>query len=366
MTDYDVIVVGGGMIGAAIGYGLTRLGQKAALLDEGDVAFRAARGNFGLIWVQGKGAECPQYARWTQRSADIWAGFNHELEEITNIDTAYSRPGGIHFCLDEEELAQRRTLMADMVADSKGDFQCEGLDHKALAELMPGIGPTVTGGSYSPQDGHVNPLYLLRALHAAFKAKGGHTHHEPVIDLAWKDGAFKLTTAKKTYTAAKIVLAAGLSNRQLAPKVGLNVPVSPQRGQILVTEKLQPFMDYPTIYTRQTQEGSIQLGDSHEDVGLDEGTSVNVMHAIASRAIRLFPCLKRARIVRSWGALRILTPDALPVYDQSQSCPGAFSASAHSGVTLAGAHALDFARYVVEGKLPASLDALSERRFHVH
>jgi len=366
MSDYDVIVIGGGMIGAAIGYGLSRLGQKTALFDEGDIAFRAARGNFGLVWVQGKGLDCPQYADWTRRSADKWGGFICELEELTGIDSGYSRPGGVHLCLDDEELDKRRLQMASMEADSNGEFQSQMLDRKALAELMPGIGPTVTGGSYSPQDGHVNPLYLLRALHAAFRAKNGLAHHEPVIDLSCKGGVFKVTTAQNTYTAAKIVLAAGLGNKQLASKVGLNVPVHPQRGQILVTEKLQPMMNYPTIYSRQTVEGSILLGDSHEDVGLDDGTSVNIMHAIARRAIRLFPHLKQARIVRTWGALRILTPDGLPVYDQSPTCPGAFSASSHSGVTLASVHAMDFAKYVVAGELPKSLETLSERRFHVH
>ena len=156
------------------------------------------------------------------------------------------------------------------------------------------------------------------------------------------------------------------SSLNLGSKVGLKVPVSPQRGQILVTEKIAHFLDYPTIYARQTEEGSVLLGDSHEDVGFNDGTTPKVIGDIARRACQIFPHLAKARIVRAWGALRILTPDGLPVYDQSTECPGAFSASAHSGVTLAAAHALDFASFVVDGALPDTLNALSERRFHVH
>jgi glycine/D-amino acid oxidase-like deaminating enzyme len=366
MPDYDVVVVGGGMIGTAIAYGLARLGRKTVLLDEGDVAFRAARGNFGLIWVQGKGDGCPEYAEWTRRSADLWGEFDRELRDLTGIETGYSRPGGIHLCLSEAELEDRSRKMAQMAAAGDGSFQYEMLDHDAAAERMPGLGPTVAGGSYSPLDGHVNPLFLLRALHAGFKAKGGRLHIDPVIDLRWKGGEVEVTTVTHALSAEKLVLAAGLGSPALASNVGLTVPALPQRGQILVTEKLKPFLHFPTIYARQTAEGSVLLGDSHEDVGLDDGTKTGVLRDISARACRIFPFLKDARVVRAWGALRVLTPDGLPVYDQSRDCPGVFSASAHSGVTLAAAHALDFAGIVARGELPASLAALSERRFHVY
>ncbi len=69
---FDVAVIGGGLVGAAIAFGLRGLGATLALLDEGDVAYRAARGNFGLIWTQGKGLGMPPYAAWTQRSAREW------------------------------------------------------------------------------------------------------------------------------------------------------------------------------------------------------------------------------------------------------------------------------------------------------
>lgn len=366
MSDYDVIVIGGGMIGAAIAYGLARLGQKTAMLDEGDIAFRAARGNFGLIWVQGKGGNCPQYASWTRHSADVWGNFNAELSEVTGSDIAYDRSGGISFCLSRKEFEDRSVSLSMLEKSANGAFQYEMLEHKALSRLLPGLGKSVTGGSFCPQDGHVNPLFLLRALHAAINKHGGTLHNQNVLDLCWKKGHFLVTTANKTYSATKIVLAAGLGSKQLAPKLGLNVPVHPERGQILVTERTTRFLNYPTIYVRQTAEGSVLLGDSHENAGFDEGTSSDVMEQIAKRACLLFPHLKTAQIVRAWGALRILTPDGLPVYDQSSKYPGAFCASTHSGVTLAAAHALDFAKYVVQGQLPPSLSTMSGERFHDH
>lgn len=364
--EHDVIVVGGGMVGAAIAYGLARLGKRTLVLDEGDRAFRAARGNFGLVWVQGKGADNVQYAAWTRRSADLWGTFNQELEELTGTETRYLRSGGLHLCLSDEELTGRAALMAHMSEESGGAFEYEVLDHDEVARRLPGIGPSVAGASFSAQDGHVEPLLLLRTLHSAFKVRGGAIVAAPALTLRHGPEGFETTTSSGTFRAEKLVLAAGLGNRRLAPQIGLEIPVRPERGQILVTEKLKPFLSQPTIFVRQTDAGSVLLGDSHEDVGFDDGTDLRVMGAIAHRARLIFPLLERARIVRAWGALRVLTPDGLPVYEQSRECPGAFSATGHSGVTLAAAHALDFARFVADGALPVALNTLGEERFHVH
>ncbi len=78
-ASFEAVVVGGGLLGSAIGYGLARLGLKCAILDEGDDALRAARGNFGLVWVQSKGVGKPVYADWTMQSARLWPEFAEEL-----------------------------------------------------------------------------------------------------------------------------------------------------------------------------------------------------------------------------------------------------------------------------------------------
>src|SRR6266571_8425125 len=98
MTRFDAIVIGGGLVGSAIAYGLARAGLRTALLDEGDVAYRASRGNFGLVWVQSKGLGAPHYQRWTRRSADEWPEFAAELGERTGISVGHQRPGGLHLC----------------------------------------------------------------------------------------------------------------------------------------------------------------------------------------------------------------------------------------------------------------------------
>jgi len=371
---FDFGVIGGGMIGAALAYGLARQGAKVALLDEGDSAHRAARGNFGLIWVQGKGVDAPAYANWTRRSADLWPEFAAELESETGVAVDYARPGGLEFCLSEAELVARRDQMARLAAQSAGRFHYQMLDRRGLADRLLGfgegargaarLGEAVLGASYSPLDGHVNPLALLRALHAAFIARGGE--HRPgwrVDSISRVAPGFTLGSGTEHMGAERIVLAAGLGNTMLAPQVGLEARVAPLRGQILVTERLAPFLPLPTLFARQSAEGTCLLGDSHEDVGLDEGTTGPVMGDIARRTVACFPFLETVRVARAWGALRIMTPDGAPIYQESEACPGAYLATGHSGVTLAAAHSLVLAKGIGEGALPDAAAAFGAGRF---
>jgi glycine/D-amino acid oxidase-like deaminating enzyme len=367
MRRFDAIVIGGGLVGAAIGYGLARAGLSLALVDEGDVAFRASRGNFGLVWVQTKGLGAPHYPRWTRLSADEWPGLAAELGEQTGIAIGHERNGGLQLCLGEEELAKRRAMMEQMRQEAGNfGFEYRMLDHKDLADLLPGLGPAVAGASWTPYDGHANSLNLLHALHKAFADKGGtYLPNRTVTEAMAAPGDFRLDLAGEAIAAPKIVLAAGLGNAKLAPLFGLSAPVRPQRGQILVTERAARIWPLPLGSLRQTQEGSIMLGSSEEDVGFDTSQKPEVMQKIAHRAVLSFPWLAELQIVRAWAALRVMPPDGLPIYDESEQFPGAFTANCHSGVTLAAAHANAFAPMVAQGALDPMMAPFSAKRFDV-
>src|SRR5258707_8190352 len=283
MEHYDAIVIGGGLVGSAIAYGLARAGQKAALLDEGDVAFRASRGNFGLVWVQSKGDGAPHYQRWTRQSADEWPALAEELATKTGIAVGHHRPGGLHLCLDEAELETRSAMMERMRAQSGNfGFDYRMLDRSELVDLLPGVGPSVIGASWTPYDGHANPLNLLHALHKGFVEKGGHyLPNSTVSEANAASSDFRIRAGGGEIGAAKIVLAAGLGNAALAPHFGLSAPVKPLKGQILVTERARKTLPLPLTTIRHTDEGSIMLGDSQEDAGFDTSQRPAVMQKIA-------------------------------------------------------------------------------------
>ena len=364
---FDVTVIGGGLVGAATAYGLVRLGKRVAMLDEGDIAFRAARGNFGLVWVQGKGLGMPAYGAWTQLSARHWPALAAALQNDAGVDVSLEQPGGLHVCLSERELEQRVATMNGMLSQPGFEgYPFETLDRAGVARYFPQVGPGVVGATHTLLDGHVNALRLFRALHAAFVARGGSYRPNSVggrIDR--ENGAFAIEAGGRRHVSAQVVLAAGLGNASLGAQIGLTVPVRPLRGQIIALERTRRFMHYPMGALRQTDEGTVLIGDSQEEAGFDTTVGTPILATMADRAQRIFPLLRDVRITRTWAALRVMSPDGFPIYEQSQAAPGAFVATCHSGVTLAAAHAFELAPQILAGSLDTRLSPFSTERFHV-
>ncbi len=364
--DTQVAVIGGGLVGMAVALGLQQLGRRVTVFDEGDRAFRASRGNFGLVWVQGKGAKLTDYARWTRASADLWPAFAEELRDAAGVDLELSQQGGIDIFLSETEAEAGVETLNGLKAALGGDYPFEYLGHNALKKLVPEIGPDVVGATYSPMDGHVNPLYLLRGLYAAFQRAGGQVDNGGgVTGVEPLNNGFRIVAGNREMRTEKVVLCAGLGNAKLAPMVGLSAPVEPVRGQVLICERVKPFLKYPSVQIRQVGEGTVQIGDSKEHAGFNDASTPDVISRIAHRAVRTYPLLEHVRMVRSWGSLRVMSPDGHPIYDRSTACPGASLVTCHSGVTLAAAHTKLLAKWIADDQQTDYVESFSAKRFNV-
>lgn len=367
MRDIDVAVIGGGLVGAATALGLALAGRSVLLLDEGDRALRASRANFALVWVQSKGLGLGAYSAWSRGSAERWPELAALLKDSTGIDVAYQRPGGFAPCLSDLELERRREMMARLMAQPGVDpYPYEVMDGAAMRRVLPALGREVVGGIYSPLDGHVNSLRLFNALHVATDRAGVVYRPDcPVERITPHAGGFRIEGGWGEARSARLVLAAGLGNARLGPMVGLNAKVRPSKGQVIITEKAAPFLHHPLVTIRQTDEGGVMVGDSQEEAGFDTTVTNPVISVMADRAVRIFPLLRELNVVRTWSAVRVMSPDGFPIYEQSRAHPDAFLVTCHSGVTLAARHVFDIAPHIAAGALPESLSPFDSRRFDV-
>ena len=234
LTPFDLAIVGGGLVGAAIAFGLRERGLRIAMLDEGDRAHRASRGNFGLIWVQGKGA---RPARVRQLDAGLRApvaearlrsraGDRHRRRAV-----AAGRRAPVPVRAASSTRAPRSSRRCSRSRDSSATGSTSSTATRSLRRL-PGLGPDVVGGSWSDLDGHCNPLRLLDALHAGVRARGHRaTGPAPPCASSRRTAARSRSTPPPGSCARSASCSPpGLGNARLAPMVGLRAPVVPEPG----------------------------------------------------------------------------------------------------------------------------------------
>lgn len=363
VASYDLAVVGGGIIGASIAWGALRSGASVAVIDGDDGDFRASVGNFGLLWVQGKGVGAPHYAALTQSSVRAWAAFSAALRERTGIDVGYRGGGGYQFILTDAE-KEKHVAQAERLQAESGDIGMRFIDGDALRREYPFVGPKVLGAIRGTLDGDVNPLALLHALHGVLGLGGATFLRRNKVHAIRPEGTgFLLDAGDRRIAAGRVVIAAGLAGADLARQVGIELALFPQRGQIMVTERARPFLSIINSSVRQNAEGTLMMGSTQESVGFDKSVTPVALARMARRAATIFPDLGRLRIVRFWACLRVMTPDGLPIYAQSERYPGAYAVTAHSGVTLAATNADLFAPAVLGGGLPPEMAGFRTDRF---
>ena len=157
----EVVVVGGGVIGVSLAYGMVKKGAKVILIDKVDNRLTASRGNFGLVWFQGKGKGMPRYVEWCIEAIERWPEFAENLETETGFNLNYEKTGGLEICLGEEEHQERVNFIEEMSRASRsGRYDCEMISRKELQGMLPKIklGKEVSGASFCSHDGCVNPL----------------------------------------------------------------------------------------------------------------------------------------------------------------------------------------------------------------
>jgi glycine/D-amino acid oxidase-like deaminating enzyme len=368
-TNYDICVIGGGFMGAAVALGLVKTGVRVLVVDRISTIQKASKANFGLVWSQSKGLGNREYSRLSVKATLAFKSFAGRLEQESGIDTELRLGAGLVLTIGEAELATRKKLIQQMhhEAQQSGETHPSRMVDRREVQALVGktpLGENVSGGSFSNIDGDVNPLLLLRAMRKVFSGRGGHFLQGCSVNAIQRNkGTYVLDTTQGTVEAPCIVLAAGLGNIKLAAMMGKTVPLAPQKGQLLVTERVAPFLAFPMSGIRQTGNGSVMIGYTNENTGFEVDTTVSAATRLSQRALQIFPGLSHVRVIRSWGGLRVLTGDGAPIYDEIEE--NAYLLAAHSAVTLASVHASLLPDWILGGRRPDEIQHFNLERFHV-
>jgi sarcosine oxidase subunit beta len=275
----------------------------------------------------------------------------------------YQRDGYLLLAETDAE-AERLKDLAERQSRVPG-VRVELLDTRAARSLEPALSPRLVAATYCAQDGNVDPMKLTLALGRAARRHGAELlHHREVTGIRLRGGRVAaVVTPAGEIPAGAVVDAAGVLVPEVARMVGVEVPVLPQRGQMLQLEALPPLLSRPVQAIRQLRSGTTMVGTTNEFVGHDRSVTYEAAAQILARACRMIPALAGARVMRGWAGLRPMPPDGLPIYDAVPDVPGFYVAVGHSGVTLAPITGQVFLDLITKGRTDLPIAPYSLSRF---
>jgi len=344
----DVVVVGAGLLGAAISYWLARAGLAVVLLERTAPAFGATGRNGGIVSAGTAEAYPGAITRLGHETARaIWtltlenrALLRQALAE-EGIACDYREPGHLSLALGEDQLAGQSEIVAALQADG---FAAALLDRgQAQALIDTPLGPEITGGKFIAENGLVHSARLVHGLVGAAQRRGAQACVATVTQVLPEGPGVLIRTPQADLHASTVIIATNAWIGELLPALaGLITPV---RGQALAYAPIAPVFTTglsvaitPTgEYWQQTIDGSIVLGGCRavapgQDVGIREGQpSREVQAALEQVFPRLFPQLSGLRVQQRWAGLMAFTPDYLPLVDRAPGLPGVWVAGGFSG-----------------------------------
>jgi glycine oxidase len=351
VKSWDVIIIGGGIIGLSLSIALRKRGMKVLIVERGEPGREASHAAGGML------ADCPLeipplLQPLATASARMYPEFAHELEDESGVNPDLRNYGTLLFS-SPEHLAL------------KPEFTAEHPLPTPLSDLEPAIRDPGQPAMYL-KERSVDPRALTAAALKASKHRevdlsSGTEVKEVLLS---EERVAGVRTEKTTYHAPVVVNCAGAWSGQFSPTL---VPTRPVKGQMLAVvggPKLRYVIRSPEVYIVPRTDGRILIGATLEDAGYDKRTDTDTIHCLHQAALRLIPSLGQGRILEAWAGLRPGTPDNLPILGATQT-PGYFVATGHfrDGILLAPITAHVMAQ-VIAGENPGhDLSAFSPQRF---
>lgn len=352
VKTWDVIIIGGGIIGLSLALALRRRGATVLIVERGEPGREASYAAGGMLVDCSLGTAAPLQPLATA-SARMYPEFAQELELESGMHVDLRDHGTIVFPTPEHLP------------------EWTGFAHAKLLPVPANIEPALAETKcpvFYLQERSVDPRALSAAAWKTAKRRGiDFSSGDEVTAVTVIDGRGEgVTTTKTAFHAAKVVNCAGAWSGQIPP---LAFPTRPVKGQMLCLlmpahARFKHVIRSPEAYLIPRSDGRLLVGATVEEAGFDKRTDLATIQRLHCAALALIPKLRDARILESWAGLRPGTPDALPILGAT-SIPGYYVATGHfrDGILLAPITAEVMAA-VVEDRTPEyDLTPFSPARF---
>ena len=330
----DIVVIGAGLIGMMCARELARAGARVTLLERGEAGRESSWAGGGILsplypWRYPDAVSV--LARWSQQA---YPTLVEALREESGIDPERLDSGLL--ILDAEEKA-----VARLWADRFG-ARLELRDSAGVRALEPALGLAVAEALWLPEVGQVRNPRLTQALRGAVLRAGVELReHTEVRSLRIESGRVRgVETATGTIAAEQVVVAGGAWTAGLLADTGLELPVEPVRGQMLLFRAAPDLLRHISLYQGRyvipRRDGRVLVGSTLERVGFDKATTETARADLHQAALQLVPALADCPLEQHWAGLRPGSPSGIPCVGPHPHCAGLYLNVGHyrNGVVL--------------------------------
>ncbi len=336
--QYDFAIVGAGLTGVALAYGLARLGRSVVVLERLEKSKILNKPSHGLIWAQANLGLPAVQREWNNLALSRWNEFDAQLCQISASTTHFERPGGVWLALDKLAL-QGRQLQAE--AGANEDPELEWLDTETLKRLVHSLGDGIAGASYCADDGQLNLQLLHRSLSRALSNLNVDQLFLSAVERLQDTGDnYRIVGEGINVCANQVVLATGGQSDELVQSLGFE-SLRTVIDTFWETAQVRHFLPFPAWQLRQSRDGSLLI-----PVGEEGERSENWNTSLAA-----YPPLQQLDIRRHWHDTRCKTANALPRYQRSTTHSGVFRIASPDSLLHCSLHSSLVPAWLV-GKLP--------------
>ena len=365
-ASFDVIVVGGGVIGLAIAREAARAGMSVCLLERGETGGEATGASAGMLAAQFEAHEAGPLLSLSLQSRALYPDFVRDVEAESGLSIDLRREGAIVVALDE---AERNELDRLAKAQHRLGLEVESLSRDDVRRREPAASREVTGGIRLPHEHTLDPRLLAAALRRAAERAGAEIRTGAEVSaLLARDGVVRGVRLAPglEVRAREVVVAAGAWSGSFALPGIAAPPSEPVRGQMLcflAPDLIRHVVASGEIYLVPRSDGRVLAGATMEKAGFERRVTGAGLARLTAAALRLVPALADAAFHSAWAGLRPGAPDGLPAI--GRAAEGLVYACGHlrNGIVLAPITAVMVGRLLGGGSLDTAAAPFDPKRF---